>query len=678
MKLHTDWLLQYLDTPIPPRELVDAMPRAALEVEAEEPAGSGFQIELKVLPNRPDCLGVLGISREMAAIFDIGTKWPADVMPAVSGDEKVSVTIEEPDLCRRFTAAVFRGVKVGPSPQWMQTVLQQAGLRPINNVVDITNFVMLETGQPSHAFDLAKLAGGRIVVRKIKLGETLDQLVGKPLDASYGDLLCVCDAEKPQALAGIMGGKTAGTESGTTDVLLEMAYFDPVHVRRNVKIVRNKQGSGGSDSSYRFERGVDPNAMLDRARRRAYSLMVELTGGTLAGPPTDVIAKPTEPKTFKLSAERVSRLIGAAVDAATVKSSLEKLGYGVADDLTVTVPTFRVDVNDPVVLAEDVARMIGYDNIRAADRPSRATRGQDCVAGRLRSALNKYLVDSGWLETKNDPLEAEAKASPWLGTSPDAIVLRNAATVEMNALRRTLIGGLLASVQRNVFRGVGGVRLFEIDRTFAKLPGTWTLAGVCGGTAGPTAWRGATSADFFTLKGTLEDAFDAAGLLGVGFVARDVAPGLAGATAAITLGDVVVGWAGELDPKLAKVDRLSFKLFGFEIDLSLLEPHFGRPPAATALNRLPAAVRDIAVVAKLGVAYADVERTVRAAAGPSLEKIELADEYRGKPVPPDSRSLALRLTFRDPVRTLTADEVQTSVDAVVKRLAEELAAALRT
>lgn len=678
MKLHTSWLQRYLDRPISPRELVDAMPRAGLEVEAEEASGDGFQIELKVLPNRPDCLGILGVAREMAALFDAKVIWPAAVMPKPAGNERIDVEIAEPELCRRFTAAAFRGVKVGPSPSWLTDALKQAGLRPINNVVDITNFVMYETGQPLHAFDLAKLTGPKIVVRKLKAGETLDLLSGKTITEKYGQPLVVADAERPQGLAGIMGGKPAETTAESTEILLEAAYFDPVHVRGNVKTLRRIDGTGGTDASYRFERGVDPNDMLDYARRRAYALIIELTGGRLAGPPTDFVATPTESRTFKLSADRVSRLIGTTVAAAVVRSSLTKLGYSVADDLTVTVPTFRVDVNDAVVLAEDVARMIGYDNIVAESRPTRATRGQDCKAGRLRQTLIRALVDAGWLETKNDPLESDTKSARWLGPPPDAIVLGNAASAEMNTLRRTLLGGLLASAQRNVFRGVPGLRLFELDRTFASLPGVWTLGGVCGGVAGPTAWRGATPVDFFVLKGILEDAFDASGIRGFTLVAADHVPGLPGATATVRLGDVEIGWAGELDPKLAKVDRLGFKLFGFEIDLSRVESLFERPPVYVPVNRLPASVRDLAVVAPAGVTFAEVEGVVRAEAGANLERLELVDEYRGPQVPPGHRSLALRLTFRDPARTLTAEDVTGVVESVVRRLQETLGASLRT
>ncbi|MGC4033035.1 MAG: hypothetical protein QM754_15125 [Tepidisphaeraceae bacterium] len=248
----------------------------------------------------------------------------------------------------------------------------------------------------------------------------------------------------------------------------------------------------------------------------------------------------------------------------------------------------------------------------------------------------------------------------------------------MNALRRTLLGGLFASAQRNVFRGVNGLRLFEIDRTFSKLPGQWTLAGVTGGQPGPTAWRQSPAVDFFTLKGTLEDAFEAADIRGVDFVAAEQAPFVAGATAAIRLNGNAIGTVGEIDNKLAKIERLSFKLFGFEIDLAAVEAAFDKPVTYTQLNRLPPAVRDLAVVVKNGVAFAEIEKLVRETAGGSLEKLELVDEFKGKQVADGHRSLALRLTFRDAARTLTADEVTAGVDAVVAKLHQALGATLRT
>jgi phenylalanyl-tRNA synthetase beta chain len=798
MKLNTAWLLKYLDKPIAHRELVDAMPRAGLEVEVEselksalEPVRIGFVrektpiadapgmfatkieiekgkivsvlvgseheiqvgwgvpvapagvtlptgkkvaagkfhgvdsvgmicldgemgliardtglyhttdasqlgkrfidvvdvpeflIELKVLPNRPDCLGILGVSREIAALFGIGTKWPTVATPKPTGGESIAVEIREPALCPRFTGAIFRGAKVGPSPAWLKNVLLTAGMRPINNVVDITNFVMWESGQPMHAFDLNGLAGPKIVVRKLGKDESLELLSGKTITSKYGEPLVIADAARPRGLAGIMGGRDAETTEQTHDVMLEVAYFDPVHIRSNVKSLRRIDGTGGTDASYRFERGVDPNAMLDWARQRAYGLIEELAGGKLAGPPTDVYPNKIAPRTFKLSADRVTRMVGAPVDEATIRTSLARLGHSVAQDLTVTVPTFRVDVNDPVVLMEDVARMIGYDNIPFGAAISAPTRGQVSRADRLRTAIAQQLVGGGWYETKNDPLESET-AAKWLGKPPESLVLSNAATAEMTALRRTLLTGLAASAQRNIFRGATLIRLFEIDRTFSapdeatNLPGRWTLGGIVGGMALRSAWRGEEKVDFFAIKGELEDLFESLGVRGVRFHAALQQPYVEGTAARIDVDGKPIGHVGELDGKLLKIERQSYKLFAFEIDLHAIEPLFGAPITYHPVNKLPAVTRDLAIVVKTSDSYDSLAETIRSTAGSLLEQLQLVDEYRGQQVAKDHRSLAFRLTFRDPHRTLTTEEVTAVVDRVVSALGERFAATLRT
>ena len=801
MKLNTEWLLKYLDTPIPHRELVDAMPRAGLEVEAEaelkvelKPIKIGFVrelspiadapgmfatkveiekgklisvlvgsehevkvgwgvpialagttlptgkkvaagkfhgiesvgmicldgemgliardyglgagglyhtadesqlgkslvdlidipeylIELKVLPNRPDCLGILGISREIAAIFDVKTKWP-ELVNLMPGTEKpIEVQIDEPALCSRFTAAAFRGVKVASSPGWLKCVLLSAGMRPINNIVDITNFVMWESGQPMHAFDLAKLGvtkdgGPKIVVRKLREGETLELLAGKPITSKYGQPLCVCDAEKPQALAGIMGGKHAETAQNTTDLLLEVAYFDPVHIRGNVKTLRRIDGAGGTDASYRFERGVDPNAMLDWARHRAYGLIHELAAGMLACAPTDVYPKKIEPRHLSLTADRVSRMVGMKVEESTIRNSLTKLGYGVDAKLNVTVPTYRVDVNDPVVLMEDVARLIDYDNIPMGAAIAAPTRGQDAKSSRLRTAIAKHLVSIGWYETKNDPLES-ATSAKWLGMPADAITLSNAATAEMAVLRRSLLTGLVASAQRNIFRGASTIRLFEVDRTFATLPGSQTLGGVVGGIARQAIWKGETKLDFFAVKGELEDLFESIGVKGVTFAAAMQAPYKPGETASVQLNGVVIGHVGAIDSSHIKIERQSYPIYAFEIDLTVVEAAFGAPITYKPVNKLPPVTRDLAIVVRSSESYASLEAILRTSAGELLEQVQLVDEYKGNPVPKDHRSLAFRLTFRAAGRTLTADEVQGVMDRVVKALADHAGATLR-
>lgn len=637
-----------------------------------------YLLELKVLPNRPDCLGILGIAREVAALLNLKVITPAPVAVKPSGNEKLAVEIRDPQLCSRFTGAIFRDVKVAQSPAWLKSVLLTAGMRPINNIVDITNFVMWETGQPMHAFDFDHLDGGQIVVRKLAEGEVFELLTGKKIDKRFGQPLCICDAKKPQALAGIMGGKFAETAEGTKNLMLEVAYFDPVHIRSNVKALKRVDGAGGTDASYRFERGVDPNDMLDYARHRAYGLIVELAGAKLAGEPTDVYPTKKLRSNFTLKADRVSRFLGMDVPASTIQSSLTKLGYEVDASLNVKVPTYRVDVNDPVVLIEDVARMIGYDAIPFKFAGSTPTRGQIGVTDRLRKHIAQQMVSQNFLETKNDPLEAESRSAGFLGKAPDAIVLQNAATAEMAVLRRTLLTGLCASAQRNIFRGAESVRLFEIDRAFRvdALPGVWSLAGVVGGINESSTWRGADKVDFFVVKGLLEDLLESIGLPAITFKPAAHAP-MTTTCAEIRVGETLLGYVGELDSKAIKIERASFKLFVFELDIAPLEPYFIAPKAYHAAAKMPPVLRDLAIVVNQSITFSDLSATIRKAGGATLEKLELVDEYKGAQVPKDHRSLAFRLTFRDPTRTLTADEVAAMVDKIVTALKSEHLATLR-
>jgi phenylalanyl-tRNA synthetase beta chain len=336
-----------------------------------------------------------------------------------------------------------------------------------------------------------------------------------------------------------------------------------------------------------------------------------------------------------------------------------------------------VDVNDRVVLMEDVARLIDYDNIPMGAAIGAPTRGQDAKTSRLRTAIADQLVSVGWYETKNDPLEA-ANASKWMGAVPDAITLANAATNEMSVLRRSLLTGLLASTQRNIFRGASRVRLFEIDRTFATLPGAYTLSGIAGGVARSAVWRGGEAKiDFFTLKGEIEDLFDSLGISGVTFAPAIRKPFKPGETAQIALADNVIGHAGLIDTTVVKIERQTYSLYGFEIDLTHVTEAFDAPIVYRPVNKLPPSTRDLAIVVKSSESFATLESIIRTSAGDLLESVQLVDEYRGNPVPKDHRSLAFRLTYRAADRTLTADEVQASVDRVVASLSEKTGATLR-
>ena len=423
-----------------------------------------YLLELNVLPNRPDFLGLIGIAREVAALLRLELRYPVTSSLAdAAAPVPVTVDIRVPELCPRYMCGLVRGVKVAPSPPWLKARLLLAGMRPINNVVDITNYVLYEWGQPLHAFDFQKIGGARIVIRRMAEGETLELLSGAVV-AAHGQAggkpfsqppLVIADAERPVALAGIMGGRFAETADTTTEVLVEAAHFDPVLIRQTVQQVDLGMESRGTAASYRFERGTDPNLMLEGALGRAVQLIAEVAGGKPQAAVIDQYSRPRQRRVFRVSPERTSSYLGMPVEAATIKDSLTRLSMecsGDEGDLEVKVPTWRSDVNDPVVLIEDVARMVGYDQIPVARQPSMPSVGLRVMTDRLRQVVSEHLVSAGFYECRNPSLESP-KMSGWLGDAGDSIAVSNWATREMSVLRRTLLSGLAATVQTNIRRG---------------------------------------------------------------------------------------------------------------------------------------------------------------------------------------------------------------------------------
>lgn len=701
MKITTPWLLNYLEPHVSHDVLIEAFPKMGLEIEEHEPLGSGqgFLVDLNVLANRPDCLGIIGIAREVAAHLNLKLKYPTfDVrVTSASGASPVSVEILDPDLCPRYMGRVMTGVKVGPSPKWMVDVLESIGQRAINNVVDVTNFVMFEWGQPLHAFDFAQVRGKKIVVRRLRSDEKLELLGGKAIDAGSGPnpppTLAICDAEGPVALAGIMGGKTSETRDSTTQVLVESANFDPPTIRRTAKRIEVS-----TESSFRFERGVDPNRTLEGAMNRACSLIAELGGGSPAGGAVDAYPKRRERTVFPLSASRVSHYLGIEVDAKTIRTSLEKLemtvepapatvGVGV---LNVGVPTWRVDAIDPVVLIEDVARLVGYDTLPMRPTAQVPTTGKRSTIDALRQDLATYLSSVGFLECRSPAMETPEQAEAAAGAGVPTVKLKNPMSREFAAMRTSLLPALVRTIERNARRGADSARVYEHDKVF-NVPGdverskdlgaheTITLAAVAGGVLNDRDWAGANRAvSFYDVKGILEDVLEIAGVHNTEFAHAEHPGFTAESCAVIRSGSTTIGHVGQIDANVIPLGKTPFKLFGFELELATLAPSYAVATAYRHLARTPAVVRDLAFVLKMDTVYAEVEHTLRESAGQRLESLRLVDIYEGKPIPPGHRSLAMRLTFRDPTRTLTAEEVQADVDRVVARMKEKFDATLRT
>jgi len=612
--------------------------------------------EIDVTPNRPDLLCHVGLARELGAALERPVRLPpfpgasgaapprvARVAGARGDTAGVAVVIEDVEGCPRYAAAVVRGVRVGPSPAWLKDRLGSIGARSINNVVDATNYILYELNQPLHAFDLAKLAGPAVHVRRARAGESIVTLdgVSRALDPS---MTVIADTGAAQAVAGVMGGAGSEVSQGTTDLLLECAYFAP----RRIRATRVALGMS-TEASYRFERGLDPEA-LSANLARAVELVVLVAGGRLDGVPVDVCAAPSAARTVLLRDRRLSLVLGIEVPRAEAERALTSLGCVVVpreECLAVQVPSFRPDLEREIDLVEEVARVVGYGRFPEEMRPFRPSAVPEDVSELVAERVRGVLTGLGLHEAVTLPL----------GPRHDerCVEVLNPLSREEAFLRSALLPGLARRVEHNWRLSERDVRLFEIGRTFA--PGASALpaeeihvAGVVTGARRPRHWSEPAPPDV--------DAFDAKGLLEA--AAATACPGAivapqGGCITARLSDGTSVGWAGELE-----ADRPAWagRLFGFEI---LLRAEAAPPVVVRPRPREPATDRDVALVLPDGLAAADVEAVLREAAGPLLERLGVFDEYRGAPLAAGARSVAWRLVFRAPDRTLREAEVDGAV-----------------
>jgi phenylalanyl-tRNA synthetase beta chain len=664
-------------------------------------------LELEVTPNRVDCFGVYGIAREVHAISVAplaAAPWEEDAVAEGDGEvgDFASVTVDVPELCPRFTARVFTDVKIGPSPVWLQARLSAAGQRPINNVVDITNYVMLLTAQPLHAFDLDKVPDGGLTVRAAAEGEkmrTLDD-VERTFDA---ETVLVCDSRGPSGIAGIMGGQVSEVSAQTTRVLLEVANWSGTNILRTSRLLGLR-----SEASSRFEKQLHPELCI-RAQRIASRLLVELCGAKLVPGTINVAAEIPPAPRIRLRGERVEGLLGMRIEQADQIAYLERLGFGVepeGKDLLVEVsPDRHYDVTREVDLIEEVARVHGLDEHLPSTLPGSA--GQ---AGGLRrdQRLRRHVEDAlrdlgfdeivGWSFT--DPAEAERLRIPADDPRAEGVAISNPLSEEQSVMRTTLLGSLLSAAQRNLARNADRVFLFESGRIYLNHPPTGLKAshlyalrpvGPLGGefageraapfaephrigclavgSLGPRSWRGGDSpADFFALKGVLEGV---AARLNVTLAFESAAEPFLhpGRAAKVRVGEVDAGWLGELHPLVCRAWDLD-EAAGFEVDLAALVA------AANAgeetfedVTTFPAVLQDLAVVVPVDVSAAQIRDAVLAGGGELLHSAEVFDLYEGEQLGEDRKSLALRLEFRAVDRTLTDEEVSARRESIAAELA---------
>jgi phenylalanyl-tRNA synthetase beta chain len=641
------------------------------------PVGEAL-IHVKVYPNRPDCLGLVGIARELAALLGLDV-----VLPEIPAWQEIpdtmAVEILDPSLCTRYTCRVVKGVKVHKSGPWMASRLMATGSRPINNVVDITNFVLKEWGHPLHAFDLAKVRQ-KVVVRRLEPHEKLVLLDGKSVTVTGANApLTIADGVAPMALAGAMGGAESGISDETVDVLLESAHFEPTAIRANSRRLQLS-----TDASYRFERGMDPNETLEAARERATALLFRDAGAQAAGPVTDVYPMPVKRLVFPLPAERVSGYLGIQVDRAQVFAALTKLGYECSADLLhITVPTRRVDVTDPVVMIEDVARVIGYDAILPNPSSEVPTAGTTTDLDRVRRAIRATLAGQGLLELRGVPLEPLTGEAQFSQIEGESVTIANPLNADLARLRRSLVPFLLKTAALNATRRATTFRYFEMDKIFARIGNDpvehWALGVLQGGALNDLDWSTRRDADYFDLKGALESVFEALHLGSVTFVPSELEGYVAGSVAEIWAGagGVKLGVMGQILPAILSEQRINVPVFAAEVFLGPLVAALGITPQFTAIPRFPGVFRDLSFVVKKDVAYTRIEAAIREAGGAYLETVECIDVFAGKSLAKDSRSIAVSMAFRAADRTLASEEVAAQVDGIVAKLKADFAAELR-
>lgn len=675
MKISLHWLRDYLpDLPDDAPAVADALTHGGLPVELIERAGDDTVIDVEVTSNRGDCLSHLGVARELAALMGLELR-DVEILAAEAArpaKDVAQVRIDALDLCPHYTARVLQNVKVGPSPAWMVQRLEAVGVRAINNVVDVTNYVMFEMGQPLHAFDFDTLRGGQIIVRTARAGEKIVSIDGHERLLN-NEMLVIADAKRPVALAGVMGGRDTEVSANSVNLLLESARFDPLCVRKTARALAMK-----SDSSYRFERGIDPALPL-RASLRAAQLILQTAGGELLGGAVVAGAEHAAPKSLSLRLSRLKQLLGVELPVAGVIDALNRLGLSPAhrgETIDVTVPTRRLDLNIEADLIEEVARVIGYDKIPVRDEIAiRLTPPEP--AARSMETIRSTLVAGGYFEAVTFSFVSDALADDFAPRRDDgkSVELLRADERVRKAdarLRPSILPGLLEAVRRNETAGTSDAKLFEIGSTFWR-------NNVSNGADERRRLGLVGSRDLREVRGVVEamlNRLDANRAVRVVPESRD---GFArGAGGRIEWGQESIGYLGVIDRSVAEKLSLRHAPAAAELEISALLHGAQHVPQLRPLPRFPAVRRDLSLDINESTRYEQLESLVHELKLDQLEDIEYVTTYRGKPLEKGKKSVTITLVFRSASGTLTSEAVEAQVQQVVSSAQTRLSAALRT
>jgi phenylalanyl-tRNA synthetase beta chain len=645
-------------------------------------------LDVGITPNRADCLSMIGIAREVAGITGKKIKMPAvDIRESADNIRDItSVKIIDDDLCPRYTARMIKNVKIGPSPVWMKTRLEAAGLRSINNVVDVTNFVMLEMGQPLHSFDFRFLEEGRIVVRKSKQDEEFVSLDGKSRKLA-ADTLLICDGLKPVAIAGIMGGLNSEVKDDTEVVFLESAYFNPASIRRSARKLAMP-----TDAAFRFERGIDPEGVLC-ALNRAAALIARLSGGSVYKNYIDEYPRKVfTARDIPLRLSRINEIIGTAINGKDVVRILRSIEMNIKPAgrgrYLVTPPSSRVDIVREIDLIEEVARLYGYDNIPVTLPKASITEMSTLPRLDLEERIRKLLTGTGYSEVINFSFIPPA-STDYLCLEPTderrrTVSIKNPLTEDQSAMRTTMIFGLLDTLKKNANSGCFNLKLFEMGRIFlgrgaGELPEEKNiLAGLLSGTIGDDLWGAKITADFYDIKGCLDNIFYDLKVKNCCYCSGTPEAFLhPGKSCNIFLSDVKIGYAGEVHPDVRNKMDLKINAYVFEINLDILATCVDHSITYQEISKYPAVTRDVAFVVGTDVEADYMLNIVLRQKEDLLENVGIFDIYAGKGLPEGTKSLGLRFSYRAPDKTLTDPDVNNVHEKIVRNTIQLTGAKVR-
>lgn len=683
MKVPLSWIREFVPVTASAEEIGKLMSVRGLALEGLEAHGDDVVMDFDVTANRPDCMSVIGIAREIATAFTLPLNEAAVSSHALPTNGKVPVSIEAPELCGRYVGATAT-VTLGPSPQWMQDRLKMCGIRPISNIVDITNYVLLEVGHPMHAFDRDKVRGGEIRVRRATPGEKIKTLDGKDRTLT-SDMLVIADAEHAEAIGGVMGGAGSEVSDKTTQIVFEAAWFKPTSVRTTSKALGLK-----TEASMRFERGMDITA-APRAMARALQLLEQIGAGTATGDVTDAYPTPYAPKSMPLDQTRISGLLGMDVPNVDVERILTSLGFGVSASANatarqagwdITPPAWRVDMHRPVDLIEEVGRHYGFEHLPTLFPPvSQAPPPSDPRIARDRR-VRTALLGMGFSESITFAFIESKAAEPFLDvtTAPSLVALANPLSEKFAVMRPSLLPGLVDAISHNRRHGMPDVRLFEIGTRFSPAGETRGAALAWTGLASGEHWSGSKrTVDFSDIRGAVEQLAGGA-RLAVSFAESNAPYLVPGRAATVSVNDTPVGVLGQLAPAIAEARDLPSgdDVYVAELNLDALTAAASAVTLrARSLPRYPSVVRDVSVLVDAALSAEKVRGTIRTAAPDTLTHVREFDRYQGKGIADGKVSLSFRLTFQSPERTLLDDEVQAAMQRIIDALTRELQAVQR-